>query len=230
MAYYQNRNIKSIILVNPDNPSGTCMGKAGLKNMLNWADKEGIRIVVDESFVDFADNNGPGTLLDEEILEGNKNLIVIKSISKSYGVPGLRLGILASGDTELVVRIKDDIAIWNINSFAEGFMQIQGKYRKEYAESLEKIKKERSVLIDGLSRFKELRVLPSQANYIMCELLGGHIAEEFSAAMLYDYDILIKDLSGKRGINGEYIRVAVKGPEDNKRLISSIGKIFERME
>jgi len=230
MAYYQDRNIDMLVLVNPDNPSGNCIGKAGLENMIEWAMHKGIKIVVDESFVDFADDEGPGTLLEEEILEANKNLVVIKSISKSYGVPGLRLGVLASGDTELVSRIKDDVAIWNINSFAEFFMQIQGKYRKEYEESLEKIKEARRILIDELSSFKQLRVLPSQANYVMCEVVGVTSAEELSATLLCDYDIFIKDLSGKIGISGEYVRIAVRCPEDNDRLVSAFKDIFERME
>ena len=230
MAYYQDRNIDMLVLVNPDNPSGNCIGKAGLENMIEWAMHKGIKIVVDESFVDFTNDEGTGTLLEEEILEMNKNLVVIKSISKSYGVPGLRLGVLASGDTELVSRIKDDVAIWNINSFAEFFMQIQGKYRKEYEESLEKIKEARRILIDELSSFKQLRVLPSQANYVMCEVVGVTSAEELSATLLCDYDIFIKDLSGKIGISGEYVRIAVRCPEDNDRLVSAFKDIFERME
>jgi len=230
MAYYQDMNIDMLVLVNPDNPSGNCIGKAGLENMIEWAMHKGIKIVVDESFVDFTNDEGMGTLLEEEILETNKNLVVVKSISKSYGVPGLRLGVLASGDTELVSRIKDDVAIWNINSFAEFFMQIQGKYRKEYEESLEKIKEARRILIDELSSFKQLRVLPSQANYVMCEVVGVTSSEELSATLLCDYDIFIKDLSGKIGISGEYVRIAVRCPEDNDRLVSAFKDIFKRME
>ncbi len=230
MYYYQDRDIGILVLVNPDNPSGNCIGRTGLENLLEWAMRKGIKIIVDESFVDFADDEGPGTLLEEEILEANKNLVVIKSISKSYGVPGLRLGILASGDTELVSRIKDDVAIWNINSFAECFMQIQGKYSKEYAESLVRIKEVRRILIEELSRFKQLRVLPSQANFVMCEVIGGTTAEGLSATLLCDYDIFIKDLSGKRGISGEYVRIAVRRLEDNERLVSAFENIFERTE
>ena len=86
-----------------------------------------MRFVVDESFVDFADVEGEYSLLKNKILEENPHLYVVKSISKSYGVPGLRLGIMASGDTEVIARMKKDVAIWNINSFGEFYMQIYEK-------------------------------------------------------------------------------------------------------
>ena len=92
---------------------------------------------------------------------------MVQSSSNSYGVPGLRLGVLASGDTEIIYALKKDVAIWNINSFAEFYMQIEEKYKKDYAQSLDRIRAERARFRAKLERLPNLRVIPSQANYLM---------------------------------------------------------------
>lgn len=92
-------------------------------------------MVVDESFVDFSEQSVDNTLLTNEILEENPNLVVVKSISKSYGVPGLRLGILASSNLLLIDRVRKNVPIWNINSFAEFYMQIFNKYEQDYKQA-----------------------------------------------------------------------------------------------
>ena len=130
MAYFDERGIDTLLLINPDNPSGNYIPYRDLLRLLAWAGKKGIHLIVDESFVDFAQEEN--TLIDQSLLEANPHLCVVKSISKSYGVPGLRLGVLASGDTKVIAELKKDAAIWNINSFAEFFMQILEKYKKSY--------------------------------------------------------------------------------------------------
>lgn len=162
MDFFEGKNIKNLLIVNPDNPSGNYINQEEMQDLLSWCQKKKIRIIVDESFIDFADESY--TLIDENILKENGNLIVIKSISKSYGVPGIRLGILASSDKELIQCMKNEVAIWNINSFGEFYMQIEEKYRKDYECALIEFKKVRKELIDYLSELKSIRVVPSQAN------------------------------------------------------------------
>lgn len=106
MDYYRKFNIEALILINPDNPSGNFIEKTELLRLAAWAEQKGIRLIVDESFVDFTDAGEAQSLLSEEILQKYKNLAVVKSISKSFGVPGLRLGIIASGDEALIDFIK----------------------------------------------------------------------------------------------------------------------------
>ena len=127
MTFFADKDIQHLLLINPDNPSGNFISMEGLLRLLKWAKERGIQLIVDESFVDFSDDFEHNTLLRNDILEDNSHLAVMKSISKSYGVPGLRLGVLASADVELIRRIRKDISIWNINSFAEFYMQIFGK-------------------------------------------------------------------------------------------------------
>lgn len=161
------------------------------------------------------------TLIEQKLLEENKHLCVVKSVSKSYGVPGLRLGVLASGNTEIIEKLKKDVAIWNINSFGEFYMQIYEKYKGDYEESLTKIRKERARFFKNLEKINGIRVIPSQANYIMIELINGMTAKDFTKAMLIKYNMLIKDLSKKT--NGkQYVRLAVRNTEDNDKLTKAI--------
>jgi histidinol-phosphate/aromatic aminotransferase/cobyric acid decarboxylase-like protein len=172
--------------------------------------------------VDFVDVEDDKSLLYQDILNENPHLFVVKSISKSYGVPGLRLGILASGDRDMIARIKKDVAIWNINSFAEFYMQIYEKYKSSYEAGLKEFYKERARFISELSGIGFLRVIPSQANYLCCEVLAPYTSKELAIKLL-DQNILIKDLAGKTGFDGkQYVRIAVRNEKDNDRLIASL--------
>ncbi|MBO6193210.1 MAG: aminotransferase class I/II-fold pyridoxal phosphate-dependent enzyme [Clostridiales bacterium] len=220
MGFFEGKDIKNLIIINPDNPSGNYISKADLLRMVEWAKNEGIRIVIDESFVDFADEEDP-TLLYTEILKANPHLYVMKSISKSYGVPGLRLGVLASGDEAVIAKMKKDVSIWNINSFGEFYMQIEEKYKKDYEEALVKIRAERRRFAEKLAKIRGVRVIPSQANYIMVELDDSINPKELLKTLLIKYEILIKELTTKT--NGRnYLRLAVRCTEDNDRLLEAL--------
>ncbi|HUM83793.1 MAG TPA: aminotransferase class I/II-fold pyridoxal phosphate-dependent enzyme [Lachnospiraceae bacterium] len=225
MNYFADKDIKNIILVNPDNPSGNYIEHNDLLRLIEWAGQKNIRIVIDESFADFADE-ADSTLLSNEILESNPHLYVMKSISKSYGVPGLRLGILASGDHEMIKAMKKDVAIWNINSFAEFFLQIEEKYRKDYSASLAEIRAERTRFQNELGKIKGVRVIPSQANFVMAELSGNLSAKELLKVLLIKYNILIKELTAKTD-GGNFLRLAVRSTEDNDVLLSALKNELE---
>jgi histidinol-phosphate/aromatic aminotransferase/cobyric acid decarboxylase-like protein/choline kinase len=227
MKYYDEQNISVLTLINPDNPSGNFMERKDVLQLALWAKSRKIILIVDESFVDFAETEEENTLLDENILLENRNLVVVKSISKSFGVPGLRLGVLACGDTELIDTIKKEVSIWNINSFAEFYLQIFEKYKSEYQDSLKKIMEVRREFINKLQKIEKLRVIPSQANYLVCEILSPYNATKLTEELLNNYNILIKDLSNKNGFNnGNYIRLAVKTNEENNVLINALKKIL----
>lgn len=218
MNFFDDKDIGLLVVINPDNPSGNYIPKSDLLRLVDWAAKKGIKIVIDESFVDFSDCED-STIILQDILDANKHLYVVKSISKSYGVPGIRLGILASGDVDTISFIKRDVAIWNINSFGEFYMQIAEKYKKDYAAALEKFRTERKRFENELNNINGIRVIPTQANYFMVELTGKITAEELTKKMLLIHNILIKDLSSKVG--KQYVRIAIRNTEDNNRLIEA---------
>lgn len=222
MGFFGDKDINNLVVVNPDNPSGNYIPKADLLRLIEWAAKKNIKLVIDESFVDFADEKD-STLIEQDILSANKHLYVMKSISKSYGVPGLRLGVLASGDEATIASMKKDVAIWNINSFGEFYMQIEEKYKKDYEDALIRIRAERKRYEGELSKINGIRVIPSQANYVMVELDEKISPKELLKTLLIKYNLLIKELTTKT--NGRnYLRLAVRNTEDNNVLIDCLKK------
>ena len=227
MRFFEGTGIETLVLINPDNPSGNYIRKEDVLRLVSWCQEKGIRIIVDESFVDFAEEDD-STLIHEEIINKYKNLVIVKSISKSYGVPGIRLGILVSADEEMVACMKKEVAIWNINSFGEFYMQIEEKYKKDYEVSLVKLKGERRKLADALAGIEGLRVIPSQANYIMVETTHGMTSKEVTKRMLLKYNIFIKDLTKKIQMGEkQFVRIAVRNSEDNARLVNAFKEVLE---
>ena len=220
MAFFGPQDIDNLVLIIPDNPTGNYIPAPDVLRLADWAQGKGIRLILDESFADFADE-ADNTFIRQDLLDRYRRLYVVKSISKSYGVPGLRLGVLASGDQDLIAALKKDVAIWNINSFAEFYMQIEEKYKKDYARSLELIRAERARFRRELEKLPNLRVIPSQANYLMVELLGGLSARAITRELLVNRCILVKDLSPKLG-GQQYLRLAVRDTRDNDRLLEAL--------
>ena len=224
MVFFEDKGIKTLLLINPDNPSGNFIPKSDVLRLAHWCEERCIRLVVDESFVDFSTGYATNSLLSDSILEQYPHMAVMKSISKSYGVPGLRLGILASADKELIARIKKEVSIWNLNSFAEFFMQIYNKHEKDYLKACEKFVNERADFESQLRTIRYLRVMPTEANYFLCEVLPPHTATEIVIYTLKHYNILTRDCSRKPGLDPvkQYMRIAVRNHEENGRLIAAL--------
>ena len=219
ISFFEDKDIDTLLLINPDNPSGNYIPFGDLLRLVEWTKKKNIRFVVDESFVDFANVDGQFSLFDNQILSANEHLVVVKSISKSYGVPGFRLGVLASGNVDLVTKMKKQVAIWNINSYGEFFMQIFEKYHKEYVIACDEFKKERVFFYNQLHTIPYLEAFPSQANYFLCKLKNRFTSHELAIRLLKQ-DILIKDCGSKKAFNGgNYIRLAIRDRNDNQKLI-----------
>lgn len=226
MYFYQDKNIKTLLLINPDNPSGNYIPFEELMELIEWTRKNSISFIVDESFVDFTENHQGNSLLHNDILLANPHLTVVKSISKSYGVPGLRLGIIASANTAMMQKMRKEVAIWNINSFAEFYMQIFNKYEKDYQEACDKFTDERELFFNELNNIPFLRVIPSQANYFLCEVISGYTSAQLTKKLLEESNILIKDCGQKSAFTGRnYIRIAVRDREDNSKLVQKLKEI-----
>ena len=226
MAFFGDYHVQTLIIINPDNPSGNFIPKTDLLRLVAWCRERDIRLVIDESFVDFAEGYPNNTLLTDEMLSQNTNLMVMKSISKSYGVPGLRLGVLASADLPIVDEMRRRVAIWNINSFGEYYMQIFGKYAADYAVACEKFQRERRRFGDALRQVPFLRVIPSEANYFLCEVDGRITSSALAIRLLREANILIKDCAYKKAFQGKnYVRIAVRNRQDNDALLSALKNI-----
>ena len=218
-----------LVLVNPDNPSGSFLTLEEIVRVLGECQKHDTSVIVDESFVDFADSDIRYTLINEDFLKKYPKLVVIKSISKSYGVPGLRLGIIAAADSGLMKFMKDNMAIWNVNSFAEYYLQIQRLYKKSYINSCNKIAAQRHIMMEKLSGLPGFTVYPSQANYIMVGLSSeaGVTSAQLAFRLLKEYNILVKNLATKKGFDRKsYLRFAVRDEADNALLVNAITTII----
>ena len=226
MNYFAEKDIQTLLLINPDNPSGNFVPMKEVLELAEWTKKKNIRFIVDESFVDFSEGYPNNSLLHNKTLDDYNHLVVIKSISKSYGVPGLRLGILASSDKALIAWIKKDISIWNINSFAEFYMQIFGKYEQDYSNACSKFIAERKRFLSELQQIDFLRIIPSQANYFLCEIIKQYTSRELTRLLLKHYNILIKDCSTKSAFNSSnYIRIAIRDTNDNNALVNALKEL-----
>lgn len=226
ISFFSENKVSYFILINPDNPSGNFITIEGVRKIAQWCEDNNIRFILDESFVDFSIGFVKNTCLDNLILEQYPHMCVIKSISKSYGVPGLRLGILCSSDTSLVDKIKQQLSIWNINSFAQFFMQIYPKYKEDYKSACEQFIQAREDFAIELASIPYIRVMPSQANYFFVEVLPPFTPIELCERLLKEYNILASACLAKKGIEpNRYMRIAIRNHSDNAKFIVALKSI-----
>lgn len=222
--------VDMLCVVTPDNPSGAMLTKEQALDLAEYAAKTNTVLLLDESFADFAEPDKKYTLMDNAILQKYPNLIVVKSIGKSFGVAGLRLGVVASADKKLLSEMRKYMQIWNINSFAEYYLQTYNLFAKDYASACEKIAVERNRMIKEINKMDNIEAYPSQANYIMVNLKDKS-SYDFCVEALDKYNILLKDLSSKNYFNGKnFIRVAVKDTKENNAFLKAIKNILVAKE
>ncbi len=214
--------VDNMVIINPDNPSGSFIKYDDIIKIIDKCHRQNKLLVFDESFIDFARKDIRYTLINDDILEKHHNLIVIKSISKSYGVPGLRLGIMACGNENINKVVRENMAVWNINSFAEYFLQIITLYQKDYFNACDKVAEEREHMTAKL-RSLGYKVYDSQANFIMLKLNKN--STQTAINLLEKQNILIKDLYRKDTFDKpEYIRLAIRERKDNERIIATLAE------
>ena len=228
IGYFSQHPVDTLLLINPDNPSGNFVPVDGIHKLAQWCEDNGIQFILDESFVDFSFGYEQNTFLHDEILEKYPHMCVMKSISKSYGVPGLRLGILCSANEALIAKMKKQVSIWNINSFAEFFMQIYPKYREDYKHACDQFIQAREDFEVELKKIPFIKVMPSQANYFFLEVLPPYKPKELCAILLKKYNILASACLAKKGIEpNRYMRIAVRNHGDNEKFIQALKELIK---
>lgn len=216
----------TLVIVNPNNPTGGIIEKKMLLSLLSSYAACFRFIVVDESFIDFADRNH--SLSDQ--IQRFPNLVIVKSMGKTYGVSGLRLGYMYSASPDIKTALEDLIPIWNINSMAEFFMDEALKYRDAYDESLAMMKKERERLRKELAEIPHLKSFGSHANFMMMEVLPSSPlnAAGIKEFLFSRHGVLIKNLTSKifesnpAYTGNGFIRFAVLKRKDNERLVQGL--------
>lgn len=219
----RDAGVDAVIITSPNNPTSMAVPRADLLRLCRLLGAEGITFVVDESFVDFCE---PGQSLEPE-LAAEPNLVIVKSMSKAYGIGGLRLGYLTSADLAFIDRIRAELPIWNVNGFAESFLRLLPRYQAEFRASCLRVREDRDHLRNRLSRIDGLHAYPADANYVMVRLPESWNGPEVTQALFRDHGILIKDCAGKSMADGErYLRIACRSKLENERLAVALERVL----
>ncbi|MBR6391652.1 MAG: aminotransferase class I/II-fold pyridoxal phosphate-dependent enzyme [Eubacterium sp.] len=213
IQFFKQNRVDNIILSNPQRHLGGFINRENVLTLLKWCDCNGIVLVIDESFIDFADEGGH-SLLHNDILEAYNNLIIYKNISVSCGISGAGMSVVFS--KELSSHLKRDVVGFHVHSFSEFFLQIFEKYKEDYQKALMMFKAERARMSDELSKIQGICVFPSQSDIIVIDVKKTN-SRQFAAKLLNDYNIFV-------GITetGSFIRIAVRTAEDNDKLLTAI--------
>jgi histidinol-phosphate/aromatic aminotransferase/cobyric acid decarboxylase-like protein/choline kinase len=226
----RRERIDVVVVANPCNPTGRCYPPGEMIEFLEEAGRAKIRVVVDESFIDFAGEQAE-SLSGWMLATRAFHVIVLKSLSKSLGTPGLRLGYCLSADAQLIAALSARLPLWNVNSVAEYFLGLLLKYRLEIAASFQRSIADREALWHRLAALDGCQPYPSGGNFIMCRLAaGGPSASVLARRMLEASRIYIKDCTRKFPAGrGEFVRVAVRLPDENRRLVDELQRQYSAL-
>ncbi len=211
------------LIINPNNPTSMYLPKKDVIGLLEEL-KDLDLIVLDESFIDFVDAEPSPSLID--VYTRYPNLVILKSISKVYGVPGLRLGYILTVGQRLAEGISRELPIWNINSLAEYFLEIFIKYQSDFESSCRKVMADRKEFLEGLKAVPYLDVFPAQANYVFARIKDARTSADLKTQLFGRHDLLIKDCGNKSGLpDKKYVRISIRKKDDNDRLIRALREL-----
>ena len=212
----------SVVIVNPNNPTGTLTQRDEMVDLISKLSYLDL-VLVDESFIEFSQAVPNPSVVD--LVDKYPNLMIIKSMSKNYGVPGLRLGYIVSGNTLHVEQLRQSIPIWSINSIAQAFLENLGQYQAEFFVSCQHVIASTQTLFHDLERIIEVKPYPTEGNYILCELGAEMTGHQVGTMLLQEYGILISDRGNKSGLASNFIRIASRTDEENSRVAAALKNI-----
>lgn len=227
ISHVRSTGSDSALLIRPNNPTGSYLSKSDLTFFLDQMRSLEL-VLVDESFLDFVDAEPNPSALD--LLGEYSNLLVLKSLSKNCGIPGIRLGYAATGNAERLADLRNDVPIWSVNSFAQYFLEEMGEYQWEYTESCRQVREATQKLVKDLEEVPYLYPFPTQGNFILLQILYGFTGEELESRLFEDSRILVNNCGAKDGLEGEFIRVACRTEEDNGRLVEALLRLTKYTE
>lgn len=209
-----------VIICNPNNPTGTLVEKAAMKELAASLRKLDCRLIIDEAFMEFTDNYPANSMVD--VVEEFMNITVIRAATKFFGMPGIRLGYGITANIETAKAAKELMEPWNLNSAAV-IAACSIFYDHSYIEKARAwIKSEREYLFEKLGNIKELRVYPSKANFHLVELIDRNMTATQLKAAMAEKGILIRTAEGFNGLSEFHFRLAVKDRESNDTLLKII--------
>ncbi|MFW2439405.1 MAG: pyridoxal phosphate-dependent aminotransferase [Arenicellales bacterium] len=214
------------IVVTPNNPTSLLVPKDQLIYLAEELAAHDCMLIVDESFIDFARNGDQETLANE--IEKYSNLAIIKSMSKAYGICGIRIGYMLTSNVDFLDQVRQGLHIWNINGFAEEFLRLAPRYRDKFKQSCIKVMDDRDRFYQELKTIPGMIVYPPAANYIFCRLPSHSLsAPEVIERLFVDHNIYLKHCEGKTMPESDrYVRIACRTQPENLRLVEALSSIL----
>jgi threonine-phosphate decarboxylase len=217
--------VRMLFICNPNNPTGTLIKRTDLVDLLNYASKKGVFVVFDEAFIDFVTEPEDYTVI--KLLDSFSNLFILRSMTKFYAIPGLRLGY-GIGPEDIISQMESGRDPWSVNTFA----QIAGEVVLEDVEYKKKTREsifiEREYFYQALQDIKGLKPFLPTANFILIDISETGLSSGELTDILAKMGILIRDCSSFQGMGKDYIRVAVKSREHNLNLIRKLTELSRR--
>jgi len=210
------------VVVTPNNPTSLHVPRADLISLSEKLEKNDCMLIIDESFLDFTVNKENISL--EQEIEKYPNMAILKSMSKAYGICGLRIGYLLTANLKFASAVRKEIHIWNINGFAEEFLRILPDYQQEFLASCKTVVNDRDIFYSQLCAIPDMKVFKPDANYIFCRLPDDALSgSEVTKRLFIEHNIYIKDSNGKTQPEADrYIRIASRTQEENSKLIDAL--------
>ncbi len=216
------------VVVSPNNPTSLLVPKVELIRLLNKLADHDCMLIIDESFIDFVGNCDKESLATD--LDKHQNLAIFKSMSKAYGICGIRIGYMLTANSDFAAQVRQRLHIWNINGFAEEFLRLAPQYRQEFSDSCNKVRADRDLFYDQLQTIPEMTVYRPDANYIFCRL-PDHAASgpQITRALFVEHNIYVKHCQGKIMPDSDrYLRIASRTQAENRRLVLALRDTIDR--
>ncbi len=194
---------RTLVISNPNNPTGAWLTLEEVKE-LTAALEDLDTVVVDESFIDFSDLESAA-----RYAAGTPNLVVVKSMGKSLGWHGVRLGYAAANPAR-AARLRDRLPFWNINGLAAYVLKAVTRFKAEYRESFARVAEDRVYMAGRLSELAGLTVYPSKANFLFVELPEGVSGKALRDRLLKRHGLMVRECGNKLGSSEQYLRLAVQ--------------------
>lgn len=218
--YRRKDEFDSIFICNPNNPDGSVRE---IKKLLEFAEKEGKLLIVDETFIEFADSEKDRSLVN--MVEKSKNLFIIRAVTKFFGIPGIRLGYGISSNRELLQKMYDEKEPWTINSFADSASDFIFKDDEYIRKSKEYFSKERICMINEINKIDGIKAFNPDANFILVRFENRNVLD-VKENLLKRAGLLIRDASNFIGLDSSFARVAIKNHEQNIVLVDALRSVL----
>lgn len=213
-----------MVIGNPNTPTGTLLTRTGLLQLAAAAAAKKTWLLVDESFLDFLPDDAPYSLID--LAADTPYLFVIRSMTKFFALPGLRLGFGAASP-EAVRAMERGKDVWNVNLLAQeaGVAALQDDGYARASRAL--VAEERRFLCGSLAGFPGVRVYPTQVNFLLLDIRGTGLSSAALTARMRREGVLIRDCGNYPGLDGRsYVRLAVRTHDENVELLERLETIL----